>query len=218
MTPARRWILSGTLSQTWWLLALCGILDATHASINLLMMKLPLTYRIFGSNSNAVRYMGLLALAAGACAIAAGLWSVGKYHSWLLSLHGLSLGAFGFIVVSPLVKGPLSFRPVSLLFTVMAASIGAFALETARTQRRGSRGRWFLIAAGAASISFAFSFLGVGFFLRLEPQVFFIWMSSYFVFCAVFMLWLAIRMHSRAIGQSDQMEPLSPLPSPRHAH
>ena len=124
------------------------------------------------------------------------LWSVGEYHSCLLSLHGLSLGAFGYIVVSPLVKGPLSFRPVSLLFTVMAASIGAFALETARTQRRGSRGRWFLIAAGAASISFAFSFLGVGFFLRLEPQVFFIWMSSYFVFCAVFMLWLAIRMHS----------------------
>ena len=41
---------SGTLSKTWWLLALCGILDAMHASINLLMMKLPLTYRIFGSN------------------------------------------------------------------------------------------------------------------------------------------------------------------------
>jgi Na+/melibiose symporter-like transporter len=151
--------------------------------------------------------------------IAAGLWSVGKDHSWLLSLHGLALGAFGLIAVSPLVKGPLSFRPVSLLFTVMAASMGAFALETARTQRRGSRGRWFLIAAGAASISFAFSFIGVGFFFRLEPpQIFFIWMSSYFVFCAVFMLWLAFRLHSRAIGQSDQMEPLSPLPSPRHAH
>jgi uncharacterized membrane protein HdeD (DUF308 family) len=218
MTPARRWILSGTLSKTWWLLALCGILDATHASINLLMMKLPLTYRIFGSNSNAVRDMGLLALAAGACAIAAGLWSVEKDHSWLLSLHGLALGAFGLIVVSPLVKGPLSFRPISLLFTVMAASIGAFALETARTQRRGSRGRWFLIAAGAASISFAFSFLGVGFFLRLEPQVFFIWMSSYFVFCAVFMLWLAFRVHGPANGRSDQMESFPPLPSPRHAH
>jgi hypothetical protein len=218
MTGARRWILSGTLSKTWWLLALCGILDATHASINLLMMKQPLTYRIFGSNSSAVRDMGLLALAAGAFAIAAGLWSAGKDQSWLLSLHGLALGAFGVIVVSPLVKGPLSFRPVSLLFTVMTASIGAFALETARTQRRGSRGRWFLVAAGAASISFAFSFIGVGFFFRLEPQIFFIWMSSYFVFCAVFMLWLAFCLHSRTIGQSDQMESLSPLPSPRHAH
>jgi hypothetical protein len=183
------------------------------------MMKLPLTYRIFGSNSNAVRDM-VLALAAGACAIAAGLWCVGKYHSWLLSLHGLSLGALGFIVVSPLVKGPLSFRPVSLLFTVMAVSIGAFALETARTQRRGSRGRWFLLTAGAASIGFAFSFIAVGFHLvRLEPpNAFFIWMSSYFGFCALFMLWLAFRVHSRGLSQSDQTEPLSRLPSPRHAH
>jgi hypothetical protein len=88
-------------------------------------------------------------MTAGACAIAAGLWSVGKDHSWLLSLHGLALGAFGAIAVSPLVKGPLSFRPVSLLFTVMAASIGAFAFATAQTQRRGSRGRWFLLAGGS---------------------------------------------------------------------
>jgi uncharacterized membrane protein HdeD (DUF308 family) len=211
--------LSGTLSKTWWLLALCGILDAMHASINLLMMKQPLIYRIFGSDSSAVQDMGLLALAAGAFAIAAGLWSAGKDHSWLLSLHGLALGAFGLIIVSPLVKGgSLSFRPVSLLFAAMTASIGAFALEAARTQRRGSRGRWFLVAAGAVSISFAFSFIGVGFFFRLEPQIFFIWMSSCFVFCAAFMLWLAFCLHSRAIGQSDQMGSLSPLPSPRHAH
>jgi uncharacterized membrane protein HdeD (DUF308 family) len=211
-------MLSRALYNAWWLLALCGILDTMHATINLLMMNPSLILRRFAS-ATAVWDMGVLALTAGACAIAAGIWSVGKDHSWLLSLHGLALGAFGLIAVSPLVKGPLSFRPVSLLFTVMAASIGAFALETARTQRRGSRGRWFLIAAGAASISFAFSFIGVGFFFRLEPpQIFFIWMSSYFVFCTVFMLWLALRLHSRAIGQSDQMEPLSPLPSPRHAH
>ena len=210
--------MSRALYNAWWLLALCGILDAMHATINLLMMNPSLILRRFASVS-AVWDMGILALTAGACAIAAGLWSVGKDHSWLLSLHGLALGAFGLIAVSPLVKGPLSFRPVSLLFTVMAASMGAFALETARTQRRGSRGRWFLIAAGAASISFAFSFIGVGFFFRLAPpQIFFVWMSSYFVFCAVFMLWLAFRLHSRAIGQSDQVEPLSPLPSPRHAH
>lgn len=207
--------MSGTLSKAWWLLALCGIFDAMHASINLLMMNLPLTHTVFGSNLIAVQDMGLLALAAGACSIAAGLWSGGRDYSWLLSLHGLALGAFGAIAVSPLVKGPLSFRPVSLLFTVMAASIGAFALEAAR---RGSRGRWLLIAAGAASISFAFSFIAVGFFFRLGPPQFFIWMSSYFVFCAVFMLWLAFRLHNQASRQSDQMEPLSPLPSPRHAH
>jgi uncharacterized membrane protein HdeD (DUF308 family) len=209
--------LSRALCNAWWLLALCGILDAMHATLNLLMMNPSLILRRFAA-ATAVWDMGVLALTAGACAIAAGLWSLGKDRSWLLSLHGLALGAFGAIAVSPLVKGPLSFRPVSLLFTVMAASIGAFALEIAQTQRRGSGGRWFLSAAGAASICFAFSFIAVGFFFRLEtPLMFFIWMSSYFVLCAVFMLWLAFRLHSRAGGESDQIE-LSSLPSPRHAH
>src|SRR5215471_17515338 len=129
-----------------------------HATINLLMMNPSLILPRFGL-ATAVWDMGILALTTGACAIATGLWSVGKDRSWLLSLHGLALGAFGAIAVSPLVKGPLGFRPVSLLFTVMAASIGAFALATAQTQRRGGRRRWFLIGAGAASISFAFSFI-----------------------------------------------------------
>lgn len=210
--------MSRALLNAWWLLALCGMFDAMYAAINLLMMKPSLILPRFGL-ATAVWDMGILALAAGACAIATGLWSGGKDHSWLLSLHGLALGAFGAIAVSPLVKGPLGFRRVSLLLTVMAASIGAFALATAQTERRGSKGRLFLIAAGAASISFAFSFIAVGFFFRLEPpQLFFIWMSSYFVFCAAFMLWLAFRLHSRAIGQAGQMEPLSPLSSPRHAH
>ena len=214
----RRWILSRALCNAWWLLALCGILDAMHAAINLLMMNPPLILRRFAS-ATAVWDMGILAVAAGACAIAAGLWSVGKDYSWLLSLHGLALSVFGAIAVSPLVKGPLSFRPISLLFTVMAVSVAAFALQTAQTQQRGSGERRFLMAAGAASIAFAFSFIAVGFFFRLEPpQMFFIWMSSYFTGCAVFMLWLAFRVHSRATGQFDQMEPLSPMPSPRHAH
>jgi hypothetical protein len=147
---------------------------------------------------NTVWDMGVLALAAGACAIAAGLWSSGKDHSWLLSLHGLALGAFGLIAVSPLVRGPLSFRPVSLLFVVMAASIGAFALGTAQTLRSGAPERWYLGVAGAASMGFAFSFLAVGFnWVRLgPPHSFWVWMSSYFGFCAIFMLWLALRVHA----------------------
>lgn len=206
------------LSNTWWLLALCGVFDAMHAVINLVMMNPSLTLRRFALTTE-VWDMGMLALAAGACAIAGGIWSAGKDNSWLLSLHGLALGAFGVVIVSPLVKGPLSFRPVSMLFTVTAASIGAFALETAKTRRRGARERWFLIAAGAASISFAFSFIAVGFLVRLEPpQTFFIWMSSYFAFCAIFMLWLAFRVHSRGLFQSALMVPLSPVPNPQHAH
>ena len=87
-------------------------------------------------------------------------------------------------------------------------------------QRRGAREKWFLIASGATLIGFAFSFIAVGFrLIRLEPpQVFFIWMSSYFVFCAIFMLWLGFRVRSSSLSPSGQMGPLSPLPNPRPAH
>lgn len=209
---------SGTLSKTWWLLALCGILNAMYATLYLLLMNPLLIPRTIGSTSDAGWDLGLFALLAGACAIAAGLWTVGKDHSWLLSLHGLALGSFGMIVVS---MGnsprPLSFRSVSLLFTVMAVSAGAFALETAKVRRRGARERWFPIAAGAALIGFALSFIAVGFqIVRLEAPTFFSWMSSYFVLCAVFMLWLAFRAHSRAAGQSGQADPFLPAPSPIH--
>lgn len=206
------------LSGTWWLLALCGVFDAMHAAMNLLMMNPSLALRGFALTT-VVWDMGMLALAAGASAIAAGLWSAGKDNSWLLSLHGLALAAFGAIAVSPLVKGPLSFRPISLLFTVTAASIGTFALKTATRQPRGARGKWLPIAAGAVSIGFAFSFIAVGFLVRLEPpQAFFIWMSSYLAFCAVFMLWLAFHLHSRGLSQSGQTKPLSPAPNPQPAH
>ena len=88
-------------SEAWWLLALGGVLDAMHAARNLLMMNPDgaFSVRAFALH-NAVRDMGVLALAAGACAVAA------------------------------LVRGPLSFRPVSLLFAVMAVSIG---VSTSRT-------------------------------------------------------------------------------------
>ena len=69
----------------------------------------------------------------------------------------------------------------------MAASIGAFALTRALTQRGVPK--WFLILAGAASIGFAFSFAAVGFdWVKLGPQAFWVWMSSYFGFFAIFML------------------------------
>lgn len=73
----RRWILSRALSSVWWLLALCGVLDATHAGINLLMLDPSLTLRTFGL-PGAVWDMGILALVTGICAIGAGLWSVGR--------------------------------------------------------------------------------------------------------------------------------------------
>jgi hypothetical protein len=207
------------LSKTWWLLALCGIVDAMCAAMNLLMLNpdgSP-SLRRFAS-PNTVWDMSMLALVAGICAIAAGLWSSGRANSWLLSLHGLALGAFGLIGISPLVRGPLSFRPISLLFVLMAVSVGAFALGSAQALRGGAD-RWFLNVSGAVSIGFAFSFVAVGFrWVRLGPQSFWIWMSSYFGLCAVFMLWLALRVRSQSVSHSDPMEILPPIRGPRHAH
>jgi hypothetical protein len=195
--------MRGALTKAWWLLALCAIFDAMHAAMNLLILNLngSLILRRFAL-SNAVWDMGMLALAAGARAIAAGIWSSGRDNSWLLSLHGLALGAFGLIAVSPLVRGPLSFRPICLLFLAMAVSVGAFALGTARTLRSGAPERWYLGVAGAASIGFAFSLFAVGFdWVRLgSPHGYWVWMGSYFSFCAIFMLWLALRVRGRGLG------------------
>lgn len=143
-------------------------------------------------------------MASGACAIAAGFWNSGRDNSRLLSLHGLGLATFGLIGLSSLVRGPMSFRPVSLFFVVMAASIGAFALRTAPPLRRGAQERSVLSAAGAASICFALSFFAVGFkWVRLgTPYSFWIWMCSHFTFCAVFMLWLAKRLHSNNLHEA----------------
>ena len=210
-----------TLTKTWWLLALYGVLDVAHAAVNLLMLDLDrsLTLRRFAPLGVAGD-MSVLAVAAGACVIAAGLWNSGRDNSWLLSLHGLALATFGLIGLSPLVRGPLSFRPVSLLFVVMAASFGAFALRTAQTLRRGAVERWLLEAAGAVSMGFALSFFAVGFnWVRLgRPHSFWIWMSSYFAFCAIFMLWLARRVHSQGLRQAGGREASPPLAAPRHAH
>ena len=65
---------------------MCGVLDAMQAAMNLLMLNPDgsLSLRRFGL-PNAVWDMGMLALAAGACAIAAGVWSSGRNNSWLLS-------------------------------------------------------------------------------------------------------------------------------------
>jgi hypothetical protein len=178
-----------------------------------------LTLRKFGL-PDGVWDMGMLALAAGVCAIAAGLWSSGNANSWLLALHGTALGAFGLIGVSPLVTGPLSFRPVSLLFVVMAVSIGVFAFATARTLRIGTPQRWHLKVAGAISIGFAFSIFAIGSnFVRLgSPHLFWIWMSSYFGFCAIVMLGLAFHLHNQALSQSGQLDALLPRRTPRRAH
>jgi hypothetical protein len=182
----------------WWLLALCGIADAVCAAMHLFMLDYDGSLRL-RTFAFSVWDMCMVALVAGACAIAAGAWNFRRGSAWLLSLHGLALGAFGVVGISPLVKGPLSFRPISLLFVLMAVSAGAFALRSARAQRNRSLTVAALNVFGAASLGFAVSFIAVGFgWVRRQPPYFYwIWMSSYFALCSAFMLYLALRLRSR---------------------
>jgi hypothetical protein len=207
------------LGKTWWLLGLCGISNGMCAALNLLMVNpdSSVGLRRFALPGT-VREMSLLALAAGVCAAAAGAWNFGRGKSWLLSLYGAALGVFGLIGISPLVRGPLSFRPVSLLFVAMAVSIGSFSLDAARGMGSGAPGRWFAGISGAVSIGFALSFLAVGFGrVRLAPDSYWIWMSSYFGFCAIFLLWMAGRARNEGVPHAGAGG-LLPVGSPKHAH
>jgi uncharacterized membrane protein HdeD (DUF308 family) len=183
------------LIKGWWLLVVCGLIDGMIAAMHLLRLS-P------GTRSN-VQDLGMLALSAGACAITAAFWNSGRSSFWLLALHGLGLAAFGVIGISPLVRGPLGFRPISLLFVLMAVSAGAFSLRTAHRLGSGARDRWFLIVTGAASLGFACSFPAIGFgWLKLgQPNSYWVWMSSYFGVTALCLLSMAVSLHaaSRAL-------------------
>jgi uncharacterized membrane protein HdeD (DUF308 family) len=186
-----------TLTKNWWLLVLCGVLDATISAIYLIMQDTdgPLTFHAW---NRTIVFLGKLALAAGACTIAAGIWRSRKGKSWLLALNGLALCALG--VISNLTRYPISFRTVALLLVVMAMSIGILELETARAMRRQRpmANEWFLGWAGAASLGFALAFFALAFrWIKLDPGSHsdLLWLGSYFGFSAICMLGLALRLH-----------------------
>jgi uncharacterized membrane protein HdeD (DUF308 family) len=187
-----------TLIKNWWLLALCGVLDAIFSVVYLVTQASDgsLTVRKYAVHGTIV-FLGKLALAAGACTIAAGLWRSTKGKSWLLVVNGLALSALG-LIFNNLTHYRISFRTVALLLVVMAMSIGIFELVTARTLRRQVADEWFLGLAGAASVGFALAFLALGFrWIQLEqPESMFLWLSSYFGFSAICMLGLALRLNS----------------------
>jgi uncharacterized membrane protein HdeD (DUF308 family) len=210
-----------TLLKNWWLLALAGILCAMYSGMNFFMESPDgsLTLRTFMHRSTGVN-MGRLAVAAGVCTIAAGIWSSRKGKSWLLVLNGLACGALGMLLA--FWTGPLAFRTIALLVVVMAMSIGVYELATARTSRHHAAVEWLLGGAGLASVGFALAFLAFVFrWIKLDPgspaQTLH-WLGSYFGFSAICMLGLAVRLHSQGSSLSGQREALPPLGNPRHAH
>lgn len=186
-----------TLARNWWLLAVCGLLDAAISVLHLLMQNPDgsATLRRFAITSTVV-LLGRLSVAAGICTLATALWHSRKAQSWPLLVNGLAMTAFGLIAIFAS-RGRLHYLPVALLFVVMASSIGVLALAMARSLRGHLTDEWFLALAGVLSIAFALVFLfsGLGWLRFEQPTAYWLFMSSWFGFCAVALLALGLRLH-----------------------
>jgi uncharacterized membrane protein HdeD (DUF308 family) len=188
-----------TLVKSWWLLVLCGVLDALFAVLIFLMGSPDGSpnLRTFIHSRNASSELGVLALAAGVCTIAASVWSSRKDNSWLLVLNGLACSSLGLLVT--LGADRVAFRTIALVIVIMAMSIGLYELATARTLRGHPIGEWLLGAAGVVSVGFAVAFLAfVLRWIKLDPSPSaqtFHWLGSYFGFTAICMVGLALRLN-----------------------
>ncbi len=211
-----------TLIKNWWLLALCGVLEAIYSLANLFMQD-PDGFLVLRTHvlKSTVLFLGRLALAAGVCTFAAAIWRSAKGKSWLLVLNGLALSALG-LLFNGIFGFRIGFRAVALLLVVMAVSSGIFEWVIARTMRRLGQvaDEWVFGVAGAASIGFALAFLAFAFrWIKLEPGARWDlpWFGSYFGFSAVCMLGVALRMRSLDLSRPGQWEALPILESPKHA-
>jgi len=211
-----------TLSKNWWLLALCGVLEAIVSIIYLIMYDAGPDGMLFQGWRTEVALLCRLSVAAGVCIIAAGTWRPTNGIPWLVILNGLALSAYGLMPL--LSKAPLGFNFFALLIVVMAMSFGVLALEVTRTglYQQHRVGKWLLGVAGAASTGFALAFLALaGGWIQLERRPFhpavFLWLCLFFAFSAVCMLGLALRLRRIGGSQFDPRRALSPIGNPQHA-
>jgi uncharacterized membrane protein HdeD (DUF308 family) len=206
--------MNSTLTKNWWLLALCGVLEAVIALIYFDIAE-------YGNHSlNIVANMGRLTLVAGVVAIAAGLRSTARARRWLLVLNGLAVGVLG--VILGFWRGRLAFRSIADLVVVMALSLAVYELTTTPSLRRRGVDGWLPTAAGVVALVFAAVFLAFVFrWIRLDPAwpaQGSLWLGSYFCFSAFCMLGMARRWHRLGLPQSDLRPDSPPLGSPKHAH
>ena len=188
-----------TLTRNWWLLALCGVFDATASALYFIMQSQdgPMT---FHSWRGPILFLGALILAAGACTVAAGLWRSAKGRCWLLVLNGLALVALA-LIYEFLVRYRVSFLTVALLIILMAVNAGILEVATAiglLRQRHVADG-WLLGLAGVTSAGFAVVFLALGLrWITVEPgsRLDLLWLGAYFGFSAICMLGLGLRLNS----------------------
>jgi uncharacterized membrane protein HdeD (DUF308 family) len=189
--------VSQNLIERWWLLVLSSLFYATF-SFMILFIWSPdglMTLHTFAHSRSSIEQLGLVALTAGVCTVAAGIWNARKANSWLLMLNGLGCSALGIMVALGSTR-PITFRSLALVIAVMAVSIGVYEVVAAQTLRGHRVDEWLLAAAGVVSVGFAGVFLSFVFgWVRLEPSPSaqtFHWLGSYFGFSAICMLGLAL--------------------------
>lgn len=180
-----------TLIKNWWLLLLRGLLALLFSIMAFLMLSSAETFtlREFAMKGMVV-FLGLLALIAGACTAAAGIWRATTGKWWLLMVDGIFLCSAGLLLI---LANRFSFRTATQAVVVLAAAIGIIELLTARSLRRHVPDEWFLALAGVASLGFAILFLVLK---PQEPSAMFVWMGSYSGFSALCLLALSFRLRS----------------------
>lgn len=196
-----------TLIENWWLLGVRGLLALLFSVMTFLMQSSAetLTLREFAMRGM-VAFLGMLALTAGACTVAAAIWRASTGKWWLLALDGLVVGAVGLVLI---VANRFTFRSVTYLVVLLAVVIGILELAVARALRRHLPDEWFLGLGGAASVGFALTFL----LIRPEdPGLMFIWLGSYSGFSAICMLVLTFRLRRLRASIHKMAHSASPGP------
>jgi uncharacterized membrane protein HdeD (DUF308 family) len=176
---------------------LCSLFYATF-SFMILFIWSPDGFRTlhtFAHYKSSIEQLGLVAVAAGVCSVATGIWNAREANSWLLVLNGLACSALGTLVALGASR-PITFRSIAIAIVVMAVSIGLYELLVARTFHGNRFDEWLLTAAGVVSIGFAGVFPGFVFgWIRLDPSPSaqtFHWLGAYSGFSSICMLVLAL--------------------------
>jgi uncharacterized membrane protein HdeD (DUF308 family) len=204
-----------TLTKNWWMLVLCGLLEAIISIIYLIMQDTsgPLTFHAW---NHTIALLGEVALVTGGCAIAAGVCRSSTGKCWLLVLNGLALAGLGLIYYG-LIRFRISFLTIALLIIVMATTLGILGLGIARTFRRQRHvgDGWFLGLVGAISATFALGLLVwsvslASGWIKIQPGSHpdLLWLGLYFGFSAVCMLALGLRLHNLRYVALKSLRPL----------
>ncbi|MBN9661425.1 MAG: hypothetical protein J0H49_24735 [Acidobacteria bacterium] len=175
----------------WWLLAVCGVLNAAlWAACS--FMQAPdgsFVWRHAAVRGTA-ELLGQLALASGAGTVVAAVWRRERRAGWPLMGNGLALIALGLLFLG-VAGGRVSFRAIAGLLVVMAISMGVRMLTTTGEQSRGRASRWVNRLACAGAISFAAAFLWMKPVPETHSEI--LWIGSYFGYQAACLFWLAWR-------------------------